>query len=407
MKIKAIKAGFAVSALALAISPAMAADIRIDGFASFVAGQVIDKDELGGGKFKGFDERLSFQENSLFAVQVRADLQDRLSATAQIIAKGSEDFDARFNWAYLSYELTNELTLKAGRFRSPLFMYSDFLDVGYAYHWITPPDSVYDLRGFDSTDGIMLEYQTNLGPWTSLFMVNVARNSTDLEIGTLENTNSWAVAWNLTYDWLSLRAVYSSADVSLNSDLIDGVAAALDQAGVSQGTINNMLMDSDRGTFGGVGIGADFGSFFAVAEYTEIKADDSFAAEKRKNWYVSGGARLGKYTVYATVENTKGDINTGTLDQITGTLDPIIAGLSLANPAPGTPLYAQLDGLQQLRAGVVTMFNENVLDADTYSVGMRYDFHPSAAVKVEYIQMDDKLSDLKPAAIAVALDLVY
>lgn len=42
MKTKAIKAGFAVSALALAVSPTMATDLRIDGFASFVAGQVLD-----------------------------------------------------------------------------------------------------------------------------------------------------------------------------------------------------------------------------------------------------------------------------------------------------------------------------------------------------------------------------
>ena len=47
MKRIAIKAGFAVSALALAVSPAMAAEIRIDGFANFAAGQMISDNDEG------------------------------------------------------------------------------------------------------------------------------------------------------------------------------------------------------------------------------------------------------------------------------------------------------------------------------------------------------------------------
>ncbi|MEZ5505923.1 MAG: hypothetical protein R3F38_08020 [Gammaproteobacteria bacterium] len=59
MKTKAIKAGFAVSALALAVSPTMATDLRIDGFASFVAGQVLDQDELDAtGTYNGYDNRV-------------------------------------------------------------------------------------------------------------------------------------------------------------------------------------------------------------------------------------------------------------------------------------------------------------------------------------------------------------
>ena len=47
MKRIAIKAGFAVSALALAVSPVMAAEIRIDGFANFAAGQMISDNDEG------------------------------------------------------------------------------------------------------------------------------------------------------------------------------------------------------------------------------------------------------------------------------------------------------------------------------------------------------------------------
>jgi len=185
MKRKAIKTGFALSALALAVSPAMAAEIRFDGFASFVAGQVLDKDEAEAatsGIMRGFDNKLDFQQNSLFALQMRADLQEKLSATAQVTAKGQDDYNAKFNWAYLSYEINNELTAKAGRQRIPYFMYSDFLDVGYAYHWIAPPYHVYNLAGFDSADALSLDYQTDIGDWVSRVSLLAGRANTTLRV---------------------------------------------------------------------------------------------------------------------------------------------------------------------------------------------------------------------------------
>jgi hypothetical protein len=326
MKTRAIKAGFAVSALALAVSPAMATDLRFDGFASFVAGQVLDKDELTTDTFRGFDDRIGFQENSLFAIQVRADLQEKLSATAQIIAKGQEDYDAKFNWAYLSYELTNELSIKAGRFRTPLFMYSDFLDVGYAYHWISPPDSVYNLSGFDSSDGLMLEHQADLGPVMSTASLTLGRSSSPLELGTLDSSRSWTVSWTLNYEWLTFHLVHSEADITVYADQFDQLATALSGFGVSQDAIDGMLMESDRGYFDGVGIGIDSGTFFAVAEYTEVGTEGAFPSDPAKTWYVSGGVRFGDWTVYATVENVKGDVQSKSLNEILTQFDQGVAG---------------------------------------------------------------------------------
>lgn len=94
MKTRAIKAGFAVSALALAVSPAMAAEIRIDGFANFAAGQMIsDNDE---GSMYGYDDDVRFNQESSYGIQFRGDLQEKLSITAQIVGKGDvEEYDAK------------------------------------------------------------------------------------------------------------------------------------------------------------------------------------------------------------------------------------------------------------------------------------------------------------------------
>lgn len=434
MKTKAIKAGFAVSALALAISPALATEIRFDGFASFVAGQVLDDNELITDDFRGFDNRIDFQQNSLFALQARADLQEKLTATAQIIAKGSENYDARFNWAYLAYELTNELTVKAGRFRAPLFMYSDFLDVGYAYHWISPPDTVYDLSGFDSNDGVMLEYRTDIAGWTSTATFTTGRTQLNLETGALDSNNAITVSWDLNYDWLTFHVAHSESDVVVQADEFDQVADALASFNVSQSAIDGMLMESDKGAFDGIGIGIDTGQFFAGAEYTEVMTENSFAADPAKRWYVTAGMRFGDWTTYATVENLKADRREDALNAILTEYDQdvatktaqqaglggAIAGLLAGAPIPGLTV-ADIPSLQanynllglalmnasDLRAGVETIFNQTERDEDIYSIGVRYNFHPSACAKLEYTEMDDHLNEVKPSAISVAVDLVY
>lgn len=432
MKTRAIKQAFALSALALAVSPAMAADIRFDGFASFVAGQVLDEQELAAEDFRGYDDRIDFQQNSLFALQMRADLKDRLSATAQIIAKGDENYSAKFNWAYLAYELTNELTVKGGRFRTPLFIYSDFLDVGYAYHWISPPESVYNLSGFDSTDGVMLEHITDFGGWSSMLAFIAGATRSDLELGTLDSTDALTLSWSLSYDWFTFHAVHSESEVTIDADQFALLAEGLGGMGVSQAAIDGLLMESDHAAFDGLGVAIDTGTFFAVTEFTRIATEDAFPADPAETWYASIGMRFGDWTTYATVENVSADAHTARRDALLAEFDQGVitrtgqrAGLDAlitAYSGSGDPallaqvpiLQAQYDGIgmlllnaDNLRGGAAATFNQSKRDEDIYSIGVRYNFHPSACAKIEYLEMDDKVNNVKPSAIAVAVDLVY
>lgn len=101
-------------------------NVRINGFGNVVMG-VTSSDDT----FLGYDDNPDFSNESLFALQVSSDISDKLSATAQVLGRGSEDFDVNFEWAYLSYKISDSLTLVAGRSRLPLFTYSSSLDVGY------------------------------------------------------------------------------------------------------------------------------------------------------------------------------------------------------------------------------------------------------------------------------------
>ncbi|HAM20379.1 MAG TPA: topoisomerase IV, partial [Alteromonas macleodii] len=124
-----------LSMAGLLATPALA-DIQINGFANLIGGMTLDDDE----SVYDYDSDFNFDPASVFGLQVRGDVSDKLSATAQLVGRGSEDYDADFEWAYMTYMLNNNFNISAGRLRMPLFKYSASLDIGYSYHWLTPPD---------------------------------------------------------------------------------------------------------------------------------------------------------------------------------------------------------------------------------------------------------------------------
>lgn len=58
---------------------------------------------------------------------------ENLSVTGQLVARGDTS-EVKAEWLYLSYQFNPNLRINVGRQRMPLFLYSDYMDVGYAYH---------------------------------------------------------------------------------------------------------------------------------------------------------------------------------------------------------------------------------------------------------------------------------
>lgn len=129
------------------------AEINFRGFGSIVGGQAVNVDS--GQEVLGYSDKWDFRQDSLMALQMDADLEDKLSATMQLMGRGRDGYAVEVEWAYLTYEFTDELQLSAGRIRAPFYRYSDFLDVRYAYNWITAPQRVYSFE-FPGYNGISL-----------------------------------------------------------------------------------------------------------------------------------------------------------------------------------------------------------------------------------------------------------
>lgn len=294
-------------------------------------------------------------------------------------------------------------------------MYSDFLDVGYAYHWLRPPESVYTL-GFENQDGIVLEHLTDLMGWSSRVTVMAGRSDSS----TLSDTgipvdvsilNQMGVAWSMNHDWFTARIAYFESRLLIPSDATDILVAGVETfynnaigfaiPGYSVETrdallsrlSNDLNFDEDKASFAGIGFSVDYQSFIASAEYTMVKADETLLAE-RNSWFMSAGYRIQKFTPYISYE--KWDFNAQT---------DTIEAFERAAPATGIPLFDA--GRDALIDGLGLAFSDQAKDAETIGVGLRYDFHPSAAFKVEYNQQDNETTDQKPKVLAAAIHLVF
>jgi opacity protein-like surface antigen len=381
------KSLLALTLSGLLIAPAYA-DLTINGFASIKAGMTLDSDDT----LYGYEDSLDFKNESLFAVQLMSDLGDKLSVTAQLMGRGANDFDVEFEWAFISYELSDEVRINAGRLRTPFYKYSDFRDVGYAYDWLRVPQSVYGL-GFDNIEGISLYHTTQLGNFDSSLQLIAGAYDGDARISNTdvnaEIKDVLGATWELSQDWYSMRAAYLIGKVSVATESVQL------QPGVTFGDFFNGLAGAglgalvaqidiveDDGAFFGVGFTADKNDWLLVAEYTTLKVDNSFIADQ-KNLYISLGRRFDSITPYISYEKEDNPAKTEIYAPYLATLPP------------------------QLLLPVVGIVQSQAREATTYNLGLRYDFHPSAAFKIQYSTEDDEIADLRQDVLAFGVDLVF
>ncbi|WP_317932648.1 hypothetical protein [Halioxenophilus sp. WMMB6] len=380
-----------LAAAVSAASGANAADIRLNGFLSAGGGKAISqgkaRDALGNAYdveytadavTEGFyGDDITFSPDSNYGLQISADLGNGLSATGQVTGNGGESFEAVISWAYISYAFNENVSVQVGRQRQPLFYYSDFIDVGYAYHWIRPPQDLSANSG-DTFDGIQLRWHGAAGSWDFNADVRYGEGEEDLVTPDLVATNysvdMYGAVLKASNSWLVLRASFLNTDTYVEIPGESSVFLGPD--------LQPQLSKEDpiNYTFIGLAANVNFGNAFVVAEYTYGDPEDAtgvfvFAdtdndgtpdtnapvtpsgSDTDAAWYISAGYRLGAFTPHITYGEREHDyvFSAGSFD-------------------PSTLI-------------------ETTQKSSQITVGVRWDFHPSAAFKLEYLTRSDESDD--------------
>lgn len=285
--------------LLLTLLAAMAAgswaEVTFNGFASVVMGVDLEDD---GNPTNDYDGRVDSLQESKVALQWTADLEDGMRFVGQAMARGdsAEGYVLNYDWAYFDINVGDSGKFKVGRLRIPFYKYSDYLDVGYAYHWVTPPKSMYSLS-FSNADGI--SYQQNFVSGSLEHSINAmyGRYQGNLQLGGNPVpgilNNLIAINWSGNIGNHEFYAAYAQAKVTLDTGtLLTGIEALAADS-------EDVVLADDPGSFVGVGYKGGFGDVNVFAEYSIVKVEDALSGEG-KGGYLGASYVMGDYTYHLT-----------------------------------------------------------------------------------------------------------
>ena len=338
--------------------------IRISGFARLVGGY-LDEERA---TYLGYDDSIDFGQHSLFALQADVDLSEQFSFTTQLLAHTSSRRDSGLEWAYLSYRPTKRWQFRTGKLRTPFFMHSDTLDVGFAYPWVVPPQQVYNPAMFSNYTGLSAAYEFNIQDWSIETEAYWGRFDDEITIGArqldVKVDDLSGIVLNLQRDNLRLRASYHRGDVDASLPQLSAFAQQLRGAGFER-SANSLNTDGDT-SFLQAAISYETLDYFLKAEWMTIDSEAP-AIFRRDGYYLSGGYTFHPITIHAT-----------------------FAELSAETLRPIDEIPAGVPQLAPLRSAYTGVFNTASINDNlqSLSVSLRWDLNPSLALKAEWRHLD-------------------
>ncbi|MFP5440670.1 MAG: hypothetical protein ACLGHJ_04190, partial [Gammaproteobacteria bacterium] len=239
---------------------AAAGKFKFNGFMSAGFGRA-DIDDFS---YAGLDEDVSHTADSIVGLQVEGKVNDEMNAVLQLVARGDENFEASAEWAYIGWRPTEADEFRAGRLRTSFYMMSEYLEVGYAYPWITPPTEVYSPSFPSSYDGLSWTHKFNAGSWEHDFRVNWGSTAAaDDSSIPVDVRNAWGVGLGSSVgDW-QFGLNVSGARLNASNPLFDALVAL--------GAIDP-IEDADI-LYQAVGLQYDNGKLLALVEGTVVETD--------------------------------------------------------------------------------------------------------------------------------------
>lgn len=319
--------------------------------------------------------------DSNLGLQATVTVNPWLSATAQGLARkdGEDDFGAELAWAFAKAKVSDSFSVRVGRMGLPVFMISDYRNVGYANTLLRPPGEVYSQVPLNSIDGIDGTYQFSAGDTSVTTQLALGRTKATVATGpdsTVHVTGSSIVALNVVAEHgpLTLRFGRANTRLTVNDStsqnaLFAGLRAA--GSGYRMPQLNaladSMAVSDKKASFISLGLGLDWNNLLVQSEYAKRKTD-SYVSDST-SWYLMGGYRIGAFLPYYSHASLKADSHV---------VNTVPGACPAGFPAACTPT------LRALSAGVDQMARtRNESEQSTDSIGVRWDFHRSAALKVQ------------------------
>lgn len=348
----------------------------------------------------GYSESVEADIDSRLGVQGDVYFNDTISATVQIVSDSSATDAIEIEWAYISYNVTDSLKIRAGRFRRPLYAKSDYLPVGYAYTWARPPQEVYsnDVKIYDGIEALDFLYQDSIGDWDLIAELYYGQTDGTSQFGhgqegDYETHNDYGITVTMERNGLSFRYGYHrSPDITVDTssqlqELFDGLNAA----GFSS-LVDELKIDGITAEFYNLGVGLDYRDWTFAAEYVLLPTEGGLAPDE-SSWHLSAAKRIDDWTFHATYGDRHRRMD-----------DDFAQSIYTQANAIGAPFNA---GLLQLADGLDQAEQAQNINIHSYAIGMRYDFSRPISIKAEYQHIVDDQFNLTNNLLSVVVDFLF
>lgn len=318
----------------------------------------------------GYTREWSPEVDSVLGLQLTANLTPRFTGILQVVSEQRYDgtYTPAVEWANLRFDITPDLSVRAGRMVQPSFMVSEYRKVRYATPWIRPPKEVYDMIPVTNVDGIDVSYSFRFNRFTNSLRALYGTTDAKIPDGSEAHARDIVILSN-TLEWGAATLFVSYSRYRLKIEALNPFFDAFRQFGAGGEAIADRYdVDGKRFEMMGFGLRYDPGEWFVMGEWARLNSR-SFIGDV-EGWYITGGYRFGKVTPYMTLARVKAQGNTS---------DP---GLSLAGLPP-----AQAAQAAGLNAGLNQILG-SAARQKSMSVGVRWDFFRNAALKVQYQYLD-------------------
>lgn len=357
----------------------------VSGFASLGAGVL----SRGGTSYMDYDDEWSFDSDSMLAIQGIVTPTERMAVTAQVVARGfsfdnDDAYQPEMEWFFVSYELAPEIRVRGGRLRTPHYLYSESLEVGYSYPWVRPPVDVYVffLEPFSHFDGADITLQSSVRGIETEFKVFGGQMSGDFLGIDIDVSRVAGFTASARVDELLLRYGYNNNRIDLSLPggqvLVDGFAFAtsLDR-GTFGGISESFYNQNDEFQYHGAGFQWEPGTWSLVGENFLLQGPSEGFSFDSRGWYISLGRQFGNWMPYTVVSEYRTRIDSRIVYQIRDTYSVYPAGMG-----------GVFDSLDQLRSGALAVLKERNIAQRGNTLGVRWDFHRNAALKLEFQYFD-------------------
>jgi hypothetical protein len=297
--------------------------------------------------------------DSNFGVQATAKVNDWLSFTAQGLVRkhATDNFGAELAWAFAKAKVNDDFNVRVGRLGLPVYMVSDYLNVGYANTMIRPPIEVYRQVSIDYVDGADVVYQHSFND-TTITAQFAAGTSVSANVGGSIGKFNPLTALNVLAENGPFTFRFGRADTKFtasNFPALDGLVATLRKVGFNTEADQIQILDT-RGSFTSVGMSVDWNNIIVQTEYAQRRTTARTVMDTN-SWYTMLGYRMGKFTPYYN-HATVAQQSPRSFDEM--------------------PVTGPLAGLT---AAANSVIKTGLQTTDTF--GLRWDFAKSAALKVQ------------------------